>query len=96
MESSSSHNLELTLSTLRELREAAENVRQWNAEIADVDDYMTRPDGSQKLAASCMLILAIGEGIKKIDNSQNQRAHRGVQRSYRQSRRTAPLTQRIA
>jgi uncharacterized protein with HEPN domain len=32
-----------------------------------VDDYLTSPEGLQKLAATCMLLESIGEGAKKVD-----------------------------
>ena len=39
----------------------------WNESITDANDYPTSPTGMEKMAASCMLIEAIGEGVKKID-----------------------------
>ena len=39
----------------------------WNESIVEANDYPTNPAGMEKMAASCMLIEAIGEGVKKID-----------------------------
>ena len=39
----------------------------WNESITDANDYPTSPTGMEKMAASCMLIEPIGEGVKKID-----------------------------
>ena len=36
-------------------------------EVQSVDDYYCSPEGMKNLAASCMLIEAIGEGVKQID-----------------------------
>ena len=47
--------------------EACELITSWNEKVKSSDDYLTSPDGMQKMAASCMLIESIGEGIKKID-----------------------------
>lgn len=55
-------------SIFRQIRAAIMQLREWNADIGSPDDYYASPDGMKILAASCMLIEAIGEGIKKIDD----------------------------
>ena len=40
---------------------------EWNKDVISSDSYVCSPEGMQKMAASCMLIETIGEGIKKID-----------------------------
>ena len=47
--------------------EACKLISSWNDGVETSDDYLTTPDGMQKMAASCMLIESIGEGVKKID-----------------------------
>ena len=42
-------------------------LKEWNAEVSSAEDYYRSSAGMQKLAASCMLIEAIGESIKQID-----------------------------
>lgn len=42
-------------------------LKEWNEDVSSTEDYYTSPGGMQKLAANCMLIEAIGEGIKQID-----------------------------
>ena len=42
-------------------------LQQWNKDINEVDDYLLTPEGMKNLAATCMIIEAIGESIKKID-----------------------------
>ena len=54
--------------TLEQIRTAIGQLKEWNKEVNSPDDYYLSSSGMQKLAASCMLIEAIGEGIKKIDN----------------------------
>lgn len=52
-------------STLEQIRTAIIQLREWNEGVNSADDYYMSSDGMQKLAANCMLIEAIGEGIKK-------------------------------
>ena len=52
---------------LVQIRTAILQLKDWNSNIISSDDYYSSPDGMKNLAASCMLIEAIGEGIKKID-----------------------------
>ena len=40
---------------------------KWNEKTTSIDDYLTSPEGMRDLAASCMLLESIGEGVKKID-----------------------------
>lgn len=51
----------------QQIENAIEQLKNWNANIETAEDYYLSPDGMQKLAASCMLIEAIGEGIHQID-----------------------------
>ncbi len=52
---------------LVQIRTAILQLKDWNGNIISSDDYYSSPDGMKNLAASCMLIEAIGEGIKQID-----------------------------
>ena len=54
-------------SILLQLHKAIKQLQTWNENVVSPDDYYTSPEGMKNLAASCMLIEAIGEGIKKID-----------------------------
>ena len=54
-------------STLEQIQTAIGQLIEWNEEINSPEDYYSSSSGMQKLSASCMLIEAIGEGIKKID-----------------------------
>ena len=53
--------------TLEQIRTAINQLQEWNAEVKSAEDYYLSSTGMQKLAASCMLIEAIGEGINQID-----------------------------
>lgn len=54
--------------TFEQIRIAINQLQEWNAEVESAEEYYLSSSGMQKLAASCMLIEAIGEGIKQIDN----------------------------
>ena len=53
--------------TLEQIRTAINQLQEWNAEVKSAEDYYQSSTGMQKLAASCMLIESIGEGINQID-----------------------------
>lgn len=59
--------------TLLQIKKAIEQLQDWNKDILNVDDYYSTPEGMDNLAASCMLIEAIGEGVKQIDKLTQSR-----------------------
>ncbi|MBD5372322.1 MAG: DUF86 domain-containing protein [Bacteroides sp.] len=67
MESQYLHNAPLITHILGQMIEACELITSWNVKVTSSDDYLTSPEGVQTMAASCMLIESIGEGVKKID-----------------------------
>ena len=67
MEFTSSSKRERVINIFQQIENAIKQLKEWNANIVTADDYYISPDGMQKLAASCMLIEAIGEGIHQID-----------------------------
>ena len=50
-----------------QIRESIANLEEWNSSFSEAKDFYMSPDGVKTLAADCMLIEAIGEGIKRID-----------------------------
>ena len=68
MEFTSSNKKQRVLGILEQIKTAIGQLKEWNVDIKQADDYYLSPDGMQKLAASCMLIEAIGEGIHQIDD----------------------------
>lgn len=58
---------ERVLMTLRQIEESILLLQDWNKEIRCADEYLLSPEGTKILAASCMLIEAIGEAYKRID-----------------------------
>ena len=68
MEFTSSNKKQRVLGIFEQIQTAIGQLKEWNADIKQADDYYLSPDGMQKLAASCMLIEAIGEGVHQIDD----------------------------
>lgn len=67
MESPLLQNRSLVRHILDQLLEACDLVMFWNKDVSNSNEYPVSPQGVQIMAASCMLIESIGEGIKKID-----------------------------
>ena len=67
MEFKSSQQRELTLHILQQIKSAILDLQEWNKDIDNQDDLQHTSGGMQKLAGNCMLIQAIGEGVKQID-----------------------------
>lgn len=63
-------------SLLEQIEQAIMQLKEWNAGVSSAEDYYRSSIGMQKLAASCMLIEAIGESIKQIDNVTKRRVVR--------------------
>lgn len=68
MEYLSYKQLEIVEDLLQQIKSAILDIQQWNEKISQADDWLLSPDGMKTLAASCMLIEAIGEGFRKIDD----------------------------
>lgn len=58
---------EVALDTLIQIKEAIQNLKEWNEGITDMNDLLKSHNGMQALAGNCMLIMAVGEGFKKLD-----------------------------
>ena len=72
MASISLQQLRVVEDQLRQIQEAIHNLELWNESLTDVNELLTSPAGMKTLAADCMIIEAIGEGIKRIDERTNQ------------------------
>lgn len=59
------------IATFKQMEVAIDDLIAWNECISCSNDYLTNPDGKRILAASCMLIEGIGEGIKRINQITN-------------------------
>ena len=72
MASISLQQLRIVEDQLHQIQESIHNLEIWNASLKSVDELLLSPEGMKPLAADCMLIEAIGEGIKRIDERTRQ------------------------
>ena len=72
MASISIQQLRVVDDTLRQIRESIHNLEMWNESYVDLNEMLSSPDGVKTLTADCMLIEAIGEGVKRIDEQTKQ------------------------
>ena len=61
------YNKQRVLIILKQIETAINQLKDWNKGVTSSDDYYLSSNGVQKLAASCMLIEAIGESVYQID-----------------------------
>lgn len=66
MELKSSRN-DLALSILEQIEKAIERLQERTKDINHVNDFLLSSSGMEKLDATCMLLIAIGEGVKGFD-----------------------------
>jgi len=67
MESISSEQRETVLDALCQIKTAIQRLFSWNKDTDNLYELLKSEQGVQALAANCMLLMAIGEGFKKID-----------------------------
>lgn len=56
---------------LIQISAAIDSIKEWNESIYEPEDFMCSQEGNKTLAASSMLLEAIGESFKKIDRKTN-------------------------
>lgn len=61
------------LSTLQQVENSILMLQNWNKDIHNADDFLLSPEGTKNLAATCMLLEAIGEAYKRIDKETEGR-----------------------
>lgn len=67
MELLSSKQLEIVNDLLGQIRQGILDLQQWNENIANADEWLSSVEGMKTLAANCMLLEAIGESFRNID-----------------------------
>ena len=53
--------------TLKNIETAITRLQERSMGIHSVDDYLTSPNGMEKLDAACMVLIALGESVKTLD-----------------------------
>jgi uncharacterized protein with HEPN domain len=63
----STYDAELVGSILGQIEEAIDTIRVRTRSIQRPDDFTATPEGREKLDSVCMLFMAIGEALKRVD-----------------------------
>jgi uncharacterized protein with HEPN domain len=61
------YDRKLVSEILNQIDEALEKIKQRTANIASADYFTDSSEGAEKLDGVCMLFLAVGESLKKVD-----------------------------
>jgi len=61
------YDKELVLEVLRQIRTASQTILDRFKSVKTVSDFTDSPAGREKLDSICMLLIAIGESLKKLD-----------------------------
>lgn len=67
MESMSLEQRKLVGNILSQIDTGISEIKEWNKNVSCANDYLVSIEGSRNLAATSMLLSAIGEGLKRID-----------------------------
>lgn len=65
MESLSTEQYEMVYETLKNINTAITRLQERTVQVHCVDDFLLSPWGMEKLDAACMVVIAIGESVKK-------------------------------
>ena len=63
---------ELIHSSLTKIQTALDRILKRSETILTPDDFLTTPSGVERLESICMLLIAIGESVKRIDKATNK------------------------
>ena len=63
---------ELIRSSLIKIQTALDRILKRSETILSPDDFLTAPSGVERLESICMLLIAIGESVKRIDKATNK------------------------
>ena len=63
---------ELLRSSLTKIQTALERILTRSETILSPDDFLITPSGVERLESICMLLIAIGESVKRIDKATNK------------------------
>ena len=71
-------NASRILRTLQQVEQSILLLLDWNKDLQSADDFLVSPEGMKNLAASCMLVEAIGEAYRKIDKGTEASCCRSI------------------
>ena len=67
------YDTELVYSSLMKIQSALERILKRAESTQEADDFLLTPYGMERLESICMLLIAIGESVKKIDKITNKK-----------------------
>ena len=68
MKESPLYDARLVASILHQIGAAIDDILLWNKDVSSAEDYYASAEGMKTLAATSMLLEAIGESVKRIEN----------------------------
>ena len=69
MEFKSTEKQAMVYETLKIIETAITRLQERTVQIHTADDFLLSPFGMEKLDAACMVLIALGESIKTLENS---------------------------
>lgn len=66
-------DLELIRSSLLKVNTAIETILERSQTIHSSNDFLNTPSGVERMESVCMLLIAIGESVKRIDKATNKK-----------------------
>jgi uncharacterized protein with HEPN domain len=67
------YDIQLAQEILQQILIAAERIRRRAKEITSPEDFIADDEGIDKLDAICMMLIAIGESLKKLDKITDEK-----------------------
>lgn len=67
------YDVEVVRSSLQKVNTAIEKILERSNTILSADDFLNTPSGIERLESICMLLIAIGESIKRIDRATERK-----------------------
>ena len=61
------YSKELAGQVLSKIERAIETIQERTEQVRDLNDFLTSPQGMEKLDAVCMQLISIGESVKNLD-----------------------------
>lgn len=67
------YDIELIRSSLLKVKTAIEKILERSETILSADDFLNTPSGVERMESICMLLIAIGESVKRIDKATDKK-----------------------
>lgn len=66
-------DIELVRSSLLKVNTAIERILERSETVLSPDDFLNTPSGVERMESICMLLIAIGESVKRIDKATGKK-----------------------